>query len=152
MFGPAVLLVVIFPAVGLVFLIPGTLTGRKRSHLLRNGVFTTGKAIDRRPTNVRINNQPLWEVVFEFHDRNGQRRECCARATDTRRLEDEENEALLYDPEDPKKAYVIDEAPARPKFDLNGELEGRPGRAALAMILPGVVIGLNALMLWARLT
>jgi hypothetical protein len=101
---------------------------------------------------VRINNQPLWEVVYEFHDRNGQRRECCARATDTTRLEDEESEALLYDPEDPSKAYVIDEAPARPKFDLNGDLQGRPTAAALAMIVPGIVIAINALLLYAKLT
>jgi hypothetical protein len=152
MFGPWVLLVSIFPAIGLAFLIPATLSGRKRNHLLQNGILTTGQAIDRRPTNVRINNQPLWEVVFEFHDRNGQRRECCARAVDTTRLEDESSEALLYDPEDPSKACVIDEAPARPSFDPNGDLEGRPAAAALKLILPGLVIALNALLLWAKLT
>jgi hypothetical protein len=152
MFGPFVLVVAIFPAIGLVFLIPGTLSGRKRNHLLRNGMLTMGKAIDRRPTNVRINNQPLWEVVFEFHDRLGQRRECSARAVDTTRLEDEASEALLYDPDDSSKACVIDEAPSRPKFDLNGELEGRPLAAMLALIVPGIVIGVNALLLWAKLT
>ena len=152
MFGPFVLFVAIFPAIGLVFLIPGTLSGRKRNHLLKHGIFATGKAIDRRPTNVRINNQPLWEVVFEFHDRNGQRRECCARAVDTTRLEDEENEALLYDPDDPTKACVIDEAPARPKFGPDGEIEGNPGKALLASIIPAGVITMNALLLWAKLT
>ena len=152
MFGPFVLFVTIFPAVGLVFLIPGMLTGRKRNHLLQNGVLTTGQAVDRRPTNIRINNQPLWEVVFEFHDRNGQRRECCARATDTTRLEDEASEALLYDAEDPSKAYVIDEAPARPTFDHNGDLQGRPTAALLASIIPGGVIAINALLLYAKLT
>lgn len=152
MFGPWAAIVVIFPAIGLVFLIPGTLTGRKRNHLLQNGILGSGKAIDRRPTNVRINNRPVWEVVYEFHDRNGMRQECCARAVDTTRLEDEESEALLYDPEDPSKAYVIDEAPARPKFDLNGDLQGRPAAAMLAMIVPGVVIAFNALLLYAKLT
>ena len=152
MFGPFVLIVGIFPAIGLVFLIPGTISGRKRNHLLQHGILTTGTAIDRRPTNVRINNRPLWEVVFEFHDRNGQRRECCARGVDTTRLEDEASEALLYDPDDPSRACVIDEAPARPSFDLDGELQGRPGAALRASIVPGIVIGLNALLLWAKLT
>jgi hypothetical protein len=152
MFGPWAAIVVIFPAIGLVFLIPGMLSGRKRNHLLRNGMLTTGKAIDRRPTNVRINQQPLWEVVFEFHDRNGQRRECCARAVDTTRLEDEASEPLLYDPEDSSKACVIDEAPARPKFGVDGELEGRPFAAVRALIVPGIVVGLNALLLWTKLT
>ncbi|HEX6095969.1 MAG TPA: DUF3592 domain-containing protein [Thermoanaerobaculia bacterium] len=152
MFGPWAAIVAIFPAIGLVFLIPGTLKGRNRNHLLENGILARGTFVDRRPTNMRINNRPVWEVVFEFHDRNGQRRECCARAVDTTRLEDEASEALLYDPEDPSKAYVLDEAPARPSFDHNGDLQGRPAAAVLAMIVPGIVIGLNALLLYAKLT
>ena len=146
MFGPFVLFVSIFPLVGLGVLIPFTLYGRKKNRVLRNGILTTGKAIDVRPTNVRINNQPVWEVVFEFHDRNGQRRECSGRSTDPTRMQDEENEPLLYDPENPSKAYVIDEAPARPKFDLNGDLEGRPTAAGFALIVPGIVIAANALI------
>jgi len=152
MFGPLVLLVAIFPAIGLVFLIPGTLLGHKRNHLLRHGVLAMGKAIDRRPTNVRVNNQTVWEVLFEFHDRLGQRRECSARAIDTTRLEDEPLEALLYDPDDPSKACVIDEAPGRPKFDESGEMQGRKTPAIILLMLPSVVIALNALMLWAKLT
>lgn len=151
-FGPVVMIVTIFPAIGLVFLIPGTLTGRKRNHLLREGILTTGKCIDRRPTNVRINRQPVWEVVFEFFDRNGQRRECSARAVDTTRLEDEAAEPLLYDPNDPSRAFVLDETPARPAFDPNGDMQGQPGRAIALAIVPGIVIALNAVLLYFRLT
>ena len=151
-FGAMVMIVTIFPAVGLVLLIPAMRIGRKRNRLLREGILTTGKCIDRRPTNVRINNQPLWEVVFEFFDRNGQRRECSARAVDTTRLEDEESEALLYDPNDPSQAYVIDEAPARPTFDLNGDMQGKLSRAIVLSILPGIVIALNAVLLYFKLT
>lgn len=150
MFGPWTALVAIFPAIGLGFLIAFTLGGRKRNRVLRDGILSTGKVIDVRPTNVTINNRPLWEVVFEFHDRNGQRRECSARSTDTTRLQDEDAEPLLYDPNDPSKAYVLDEAPARPTFDLNGDLEGRPVSAALRLILPGIVIGAHALMFWVK--
>ena len=151
-FGPFVLFVTIFPAIGLVFLIVGTRTGTKRNHLLREGILTTGKCIDRRPTNVRINRQPVWEVVFEFFDRNGQRRECSARAVDTTRLEDEAAEPLLYDPNDPSKAFVVDEAPARPQFDLNGDMHGQLGRAVALSIVPGIVIAINALVLYFKLT
>lgn len=146
MFGPFVLFVTIFPLIGFLILVGFTLSGRKKNHVLRNGVLTTGKVIDVRPTNVTINNQPLWEVVYEFHDRNGQRRECTARSVDTTRLQDEENEPLLYDPENPTKALVLDEAPARPKFDLNGDLEGRPTAAMFRLILPGIVVAWHVLM------
>lgn len=145
MFGPWAAIVAIFPAVGLAVLLPFTLKGRRRNRLLREGILTTGTMIDRRPTNITINDQPLWEVVFEFHDRNGQRRECSARATDTTRLEDEPHEALLYDPDDPSKACAVDETPSRPTLDPNGELEGRPLAAAIALIIPGIVVGAHAL-------
>ena len=46
---------------------------------------------------------------------------------------------------------MLDELPSRPKIDLVGELEGRPGAAALALILPAIVILGNAIALMARL-
>lgn len=150
MFGPWAAVVAVFPAVGLALLLPGFFSGRKRNHLLRNGILTTGTVVDRRPTNIRINHRPLWEVVYEFHDRHGQRRECAARAVDTTRLEDEPSEALLYDPEDASRAYVIDEAPARPEFGVDGEMQGRPLAAAFAMILPALVTAFNVWMLLRR--
>lgn len=146
MFGPVVSIVAIFPAIGLAFLLFFTIGGFRRNHVLRNGILTYGKRIDKRPTNVRINNRPVWEVVFEYTDRTGQRRECSAKSTDTSRLEDETEEPLLYDPDDPSKACVLDEAPARPKFDPDGTMVGRPVAALLALIVPAIVIGAHALL------
>jgi transcriptional antiterminator Rof (Rho-off) len=151
MFGPGVAMVSLFPLIGLLMLIPATLTGMKRNRLLREGIFTTGKLISKEPTNVTINHRPLFELRFEFTARDGRRFEAKARTTDTRRLEDEAQEALLYDPNDPSRAYVIDEAPARPELEPNGDLRGNPGRAVAVLILPAIMLSIHALLLLAKL-
>jgi len=139
-FSPLVGLVNIFPLVGLGLLIPAVLKGRTRNQLLREGVLVTGKLTSKRSTNIRINRRLLYELRFEFTARDGRRYEAKARSTDTRRLEDDADEALLYDPDHPTRAYVLDEAPARPKFDPAGDLLGNPLGAIRAMILPTLVI------------
>lgn len=140
MFGPGVLFVVIFPAIGLALLLGFTRAGAKRNDLLRDGVFTTGVLKSRQPTNMMVNKRRVFELIFEFTTRDGRRCEASARTTDPARLEDEAKEPLLYDPENPSKAYVLDEAPARPKVEMNGDLVGRPGAAIAALILPALVL------------
>jgi Protein of unknown function (DUF3592) len=150
MFGPGVLFVALFPLIGLVLLIPATITGLKRNRVLRDGLIANGKLISKRMTNVRINRMPLYELCFEFTSRDGRRCEAKARATDTDRLEDERQEPLLYDPADPARAYLLDDAPARPEFEPNGDLRGNPARAIRMMILPAVVIGAHGWILWMK--
>jgi hypothetical protein len=143
MFGPAILFVAIFPVIGLGIVIGVFLWGRKRNSLLENGLFALGTLKDKQPTNVRVNNRPVWELTFDFTTRDGRRHEATARTTDPDRLEDERQEPLLYDPDDPSRAYLLDEVPARPELDDRGELVGRPlafGRLAL----PAIVIAANA--------
>jgi len=67
------------------------------------------------------------------------------------RLTDEREEPLLYDPENPDDAVMLDEAPSRPRFDESGALVARPVAALLAMILPALVIAVNTLVLLVKL-
>ncbi len=146
-FGPWAMIVAVFPLVGVVILWFATRSGMNRNHLLRDGVLTTGKLVGTEGTNVYINKRRVWALTFEFTDRLGQHRQAIARTTDTERLRDEAAEPLLYDPDDPQRAYLLDEAPARPQFEGNGEMTGRPAAAVFALLLPALVIGLNALFL-----
>ncbi|MEA2462983.1 MAG: hypothetical protein QOJ98_730 [Acidobacteriota bacterium] len=146
-FGPWAMVVVVFPLVGFVILMFATRSGMKRNHLLRDGVLTTGKLVGTVGTNVYVNKRRVWKLTFEFTDRMGQRREAVVRTTDTEGLRDEAAEPLLYDPDDPQRAYLLDEAPARPRFEENGEMAGRPVAALFALLIPALVMGLNALLL-----
>jgi len=146
-FGPLVMLVLIFPFIGALFIVFATLSGFRRNHLLRHGLLSTGKLLGRERTNVTVNDRPVWKLTFEYLARDGQRHEATASTTDTARLEDEAQEPLLYDPARPSVAYVLDEAPARPQFESNGDLRGRPLPGLLSAIIPGLVIFCNLLVL-----
>jgi len=150
-FSAGVMLVLIFPFIGAVFVAFATLAGFRRNHLLRNGLLSTGKLLGRERTNVTVNKRPVWKLTFEYVARDGQRHEATASTTDTTRLEDEAQEPLLYDPEKPSVAYVLDEAPARPQFEANGELRGRLLPGLLSAIIPGIVIAANLLALAFKL-
>jgi hypothetical protein len=143
MFGPAVLLVVLFPLIGIVIIAVALRSGVRRAGLLRDGVFTTGTLTGKEATNVRINKRRVYELTFAFQDRSGQPVEAKTRTNAPERLEDQANEPLLYDPNDPTRAYLFDELPTRPRLDSLGELQGRPIAAAFATIIPLLVIGAN---------
>lgn len=149
-FGPWAAIVTIFPLIGFVVLYFATRMGVRRNHVLRTGLFTTGTLVGKEPTNMTVNKRRVWELTFEFTDRTGRKCEAKAHSSDTDRLEDEAQEPLLYDPDDPTKAYVLDEAPARPKLDPDGQLEGRPIAAIFALIIPGLVIVGHGLLLMIK--
>ncbi|HEX6178719.1 MAG TPA: DUF3592 domain-containing protein [Thermoanaerobaculia bacterium] len=143
MFSPFVLFVLIFPAVGAAFVYAAFRVGRRRNHALEHGLLAAGRLVEKNPTNMTVNDRPVWEMVFEFTARDGQKHRATANTTDAERLEDEHTEPLLYDPEDPSRAYVLDEAPARPEVNDVGELLGRPAAYA-RLVLPAIVILGNA--------
>lgn len=150
MFGPFVLFVLLFPTIALVVIVVAVRIGLKRNHVLQHGVFTTGTLKDIQPTNMRVNRRTVMAATFEFTGRDGQRHETEARTTDTRRLEDEAAEPLLYDPNDPTKAWMLDEAPARPSLTASGDLTGNPVRAVVAAIVPALVIAGNVLAVYLK--
>jgi hypothetical protein len=151
MFSGGVAFVTIFPFIGFLLLFFAMRWGSRRARLLRDGVLTTGVLKAKRPTNTTVNNRRVFELDFEFTARDGRKYIAKARSSITDRLEDERQELLLYDPEKPLDAVLIDDAPSRPKLDETGGLAPRPVAAALAMILPTIVIAGNTLALLAKL-
>ncbi|MDP9191319.1 MAG: DUF3592 domain-containing protein [Acidobacteriota bacterium] len=151
MFGAGLIFVSLFPFIGLLILIPSTLSGIKRNRLLREGIVAPGTLKSKSRTNMRINNRLVYELIFEFTTRDGRRQEAKARTTDTDRLQDETEEPLLYDPTDPSRAYLLDEAPARPEIESNGDLRGRPTAAVRSLIIPLLVIGAHGAVLLIKM-
>lgn len=150
-FSAVVTLVLLFPLIGLAFIIGSTKGGLKRNRLLRDGVLTTGVLKGTEPTNVTVNNRRVYAMTFEFTTLDGRVAQTVANTSFTERLEDEAREPLLYDRDDPSRAYLLDEAPSRPQLDGTGELRGRPIAALLAVILPLLVIAGHGLVLLIKL-
>jgi hypothetical protein len=151
LFGPGAGLVALFPLIGVVLLIPATLTGLKRNRLLRDGVLTNGTLSSKVATNVTVNRRRVYALTFDFTSRDGRRCQATARTSTPEQLQDEQQEPLLYDPENPSFAYLLDEAPARPQVEMNGELRGRPTKMIAVMILPAIVLAIHAVILAFRM-
>lgn len=150
MFPPAVLFVLIFPFIGLVIVYFSLKAGMKSNRLFAYGVPAYGRLKDKRPTNTRINNRPVWELVFDYRARDGQTYEASTRTSMIERLTDDREEPMLYDPDAPSQAVFLDEMGRTPLLDETGALRGKGG-AIFALILPSLVTFINLWWAWKRL-
>lgn len=136
-FPPITLVVLIFPLSGMVMMFFAMRRGLKSIRLLKNGVLTRGKLVAKKNTNIRVNNQPMYEYQFEFKDELGQTHVVKERSVENPELEDEALETLLYDPNNPEKGILIDNLPGAPVLDENGRIEPAPHLAVfLVMLIP----------------
>lgn len=101
----------LFPLVGLGFLVFAVRRGARWSRVLERGLEAEGTLISDEETNTRINNVPVRRLTFHFQDGQGDTWPAVAKGTDTSRLTDEPTERVLYLPEDPRVAIVVDEIP-----------------------------------------
>jgi len=151
MFGPFVAFVLIFPLIGAAIVYFSLTVGAKRNDLLRNGVLAYGTLTGKRPTNMTVNKRRVFELTYAFTAQDGRQCEATANSSITDKLEDDAQEPLLYDPNDPSRAFLLDDAPARPQFNEIGELKGRPAAAIALLILPAIVIIGHGLAMLAKL-
>ncbi|MBW2733698.1 MAG: hypothetical protein JRH20_15025 [Deltaproteobacteria bacterium] len=110
-----------FTLIGPAFLgVGGVLTtmafsrGLKVLKLLRHGVLTQAKLSSKTATGGEINERRVYELKFRF-EVGGQRYAAMARTHEPEKLEDDATEALLYLPQDPSHARLIDHLPGRLK-------------------------------------
>ena len=138
-----IVFVAIFPLVGLIMAgsqIPGA---RRAVHLLRHGVETRGKLLHKKPSNTKVNGRPVMALTFEY-EIDGKTYQSVSKALDTKLLEDDPLEPMLYDPHRPSRATTLDHLPGKPSVGPDGELQVRPGTAAWVLILPIITAGLIA--------
>ncbi len=143
------LLIGIFPAIGLTIAIPGLRSGRKAHRLLRFGVLTRGTLQSKEPTSMVINNQPVHKLTFAFSP-EGHSREfiCVARTHVTKVLQDEAEERLLYLPSDPFLSVMLDSLSGGVEISSDGRYV--PANALNAVFLscaPSITLILSLVLL-----
>jgi len=109
-FGKWSLLVVLFPLIGIVQLIFAYLRGKKRIRLLQNGWLVFGKITGKERTNMKINNNRVYKFSFQF-EANGATYTGITKTHKPGLLEDEAKERIIYDPNRPEKAMMVDALP-----------------------------------------
>jgi hypothetical protein len=138
-----VMFVAIFPLVGAVFVFFGFRKGWKANHLLSHGLLAWATRKSSEPTNVRINNRTVMKLTFEFEAADGRTYPAVEKTHLPEKLQDDEREAVLYDPLAPSYAVMLDSLPGSPELTPEGGF--RPAGAvsgALVLIAPlATVVG-----------
>lgn len=153
-FSPWVLLIVLpFPLIGLGFIVFGLRNGLKANRLLANGKVGLGTLKSMVPTNTRVNNQTVYKLTFEFTADDGRYCEVVAKTHLTSRLRDDDQERLLYDPDNPSYAVMLDNLPGKPDIDELGQIRpASPGSGWLVLVLPLLaLLGHGTVFLWVTL-
>jgi len=134
--GPWGLFILIFPLVGLGFVIVSLVRSRKRLRLLRDGITGVGTLVDRKATHTQINNQTVFKYTYEFTSKDGNTYQAVGRS----HLPDifsEEDEPLLYDPLNPNYAVMMDNIPGSPRIDEAGNIHtDKPFLSVLVLVIP----------------
>lgn len=109
--------------VGIVFVIIGLRSNKKALNLLINGLWARGTMISKNVTNTRINRRMVYRYEFEFLAKNEQRHIAICRTHLTERVEDEQQEIILFDRENPDYNVVYDAIAVAPQINSRGGFE-----------------------------
>ncbi|MHC4664387.1 MAG: hypothetical protein ACYS9T_00320 [Planctomycetota bacterium] len=141
--GPIGLVAALIPLAALVVVTRGLVKGIRAIRLLTIGKLTTGRLISKKVVGPFRQHQkvPSYKLVFEFTDETGKTHEAKTQTQWTERLEDEEKEALLYNPLRPSYAALLDGLPASPRIDENGDIQLKPaGKRLSCLVVPGITV------------
>ncbi|NLF41173.1 MAG: hypothetical protein GX587_00590, partial [Bacteroidales bacterium] len=102
-----------FLIVGLSFLYLGIKKSRRELQLIKTGEIAQGKLISKEFTSMRVNNNQVFRFRFEFKAKDGRKYKTSFKTHIPSGIEDEELEHLLYNPNEPEKAVLIDSLPKK---------------------------------------
>ena len=138
--GLGISFVFVFPILGMVFAVQGTRKGLTARRLMSTGQLALGRLKTKEPTNTQINNETVYRLTFTFDADGGGTYEVVGTSHRPAALEDEEFERIVYDPQYPTEARLLDDLPCRPTIDARGDFGmGSPREylwAAANLVLP----------------
>ena len=141
MLSPWAALVFVFPVTGVVLVLVGLRKGAQACGLLADGEMGTGVLVSKEPTAARVNRRTVYRLTFQFDARDGQAYQVVSKTHMPERLEDEEQEQLLYDPLHPSYAVMFDSLPGSPTIDSRGQIEPvDPMKLGARLLLPALVV------------
>ena len=117
------LMVGIFPFIGGMMLLAGTLNGWHQVRLLMFGRLTYARWINVTPTSTTVNDQPVLKYAFEFQADDGQTYQGNSKSLPKAQLGDEANEPVLYLPAKPDRSMLLDAVPVR--YSLSVDASGQ---------------------------
>jgi len=139
-------------AVGLVLLVHGMRRGVGAIRLLAGGQAGLGTLHSKTLVVAPIKSyqRATYRLVFRFLALDGLTYEASCRTEHPERLEDQQQEALVYDPRNPRHAVLLDDLPGSPTIGPDGAIApASRGAVTVRLLLP--VAGLISLTVCALL-
>lgn len=136
-FSGFVMFVVIFPLVGLVFILFGLRRSFRALRLFKNGILASAELISKEKTNTRINNRTVYRMTFRYKDDLGREYERKEKTPLPYLLQDDKAERLLYLRSKPSYAILVDSLPSSYLMNEKGKIDPAPMRnVIILMIIP----------------
>ncbi|MFO0583671.1 MAG: hypothetical protein U0229_15480 [Anaeromyxobacter sp.] len=144
------LLVLVFPAFGLLSILVAFFVGQRRAGLLARGRLALGTLLGKEPTRTKVNGRTVMKLRFALETDRGTRHEIVVKTTEPEVLEDDPKERIFYDPDRPARAVAWDSLPGNPTLDAAGELVPAPtGPVVRVLIGPALTAAaLLGALLW----
>ncbi|MEM7232895.1 MAG: DUF3592 domain-containing protein [Planctomycetota bacterium] len=143
----------IFPFAGFFMVFFRLRRGLRAWKLLRSGEQGVAVLAEKKSKDMEINGQRVYEISFLFDTPQGANQVVKATTHRAERLEDDEEEVVLYMADDPSYAMLLDDMPGAPSIDDHGYV--RPGRmlpAVTGLAVPVFVVGAQCLYWILRLS
>lgn len=96
---------------GFLFLYPSIRKTRRERKILIAGLPATGKLTHAEPTNMKVNEQTVYKLTYEYSTGQNKSHKFSIRSHMIRNLSEEHTENLIYDPSKPSRAVIIDTLP-----------------------------------------
>lgn len=139
------IIVMIFPMLGLLFIYLSVKHVPKTISLLRNGILTYADYVDKEKTNLIVNDSQVYKLRFGFEDDRGDSHYVFALSHQIDDLMDDPQEAVIYNPQQPAKALVLDNLPGKPYLNEEGQWEWQA--KGYAYLLPVVLaVAVNSII------
>jgi len=115
--------------------------------LLKGGRLVTGRLVSKERTNTQINDQYVYRMTFAFQALEDEQSYQVVTKTHTpEALEDEEQERILYLPQRPEMALLLDDLPGSGQVGPQGDIQALDASPLKFLILPGLTLGGHGLV------
>lgn len=121
-FGAVVLLTLLFPVIGLTFVVLGYRKGLKQIYLLGHGNIADGKITGKVATGTKVNNIPEMKYLFEYKNSMGETCKGESRSLPRPEIGDEKYEPVVYVHKNGKNyAELVDALPKNILLNEQGQ-------------------------------
>ena len=117
------LILAIMPLGAIIFMAFRIRKGYRHYALLKHGILAKSLLMEKTRTNVSVNDRPVYKLTFGFTAQDGKDYAVNVRTHETGSLEDDDEERLLYHPDNPANAAMVDKLLGQPSLNEHGSIQ-----------------------------